>query len=87
MSRKGKEQTVTIRVYLSDRNLYNRWCQQKKCDMPDLHRMMIEYGIRKQQQSFYMSLPRPSKFVKQCIRKPKSITKCKCIQFDSSYND
>ena len=48
MSR-GKEQTVVIRVYKSDRDIYNKWCEKKVCDMPDLHRMMIEYGIRKQQ--------------------------------------
>jgi hypothetical protein len=85
MSR-GKGQTVTIRIYASDRDVYNTWCQQKQCDMPDLHRMMIKYGIRKQQQSFYSSLPQPSKFAKQCIRRTKSIIKKNYIQFNGSYN-
>ena len=85
MSR-GKEQTVVIRVYKSDRDIYNNWCEKKDCDMPDLHRMMIEYGIRKQQQVFYDSLPRPNKFVEPIIRRKKSKININCIHFNDTYN-
>jgi hypothetical protein len=86
MSR-GKEQTVVIRVYKSDRDIYNKWCGKKVCDMPDLHRMMIEYGIRKQQQAFYDSLPRPNKFSDPIIRRKKSKINKNCIHFEGACNN
>lgn len=79
MSR-GRGKTVLIRVYAEDRDTYNKWCIKKGCDMPDLHRLMIEYGIRKQDQMFYSLLPKPTKYANPVIRRVKSKINRNCIQ-------
>lgn len=73
------EETVMIRIYKSDRDTYNRWCIKKNMSMPELHRVMIKYGISQRDQSFYDSLPSPSKF-NVPLRKGKSRVKRVCIQ-------
>ena len=77
------EETVMIRIYKSDRDTYNRWCIKKGINMPELHKTMIKYGISQRYQSFYNSLPSPSKF-NVPLRKGKSRIKRVCIQETSA---
>jgi hypothetical protein len=65
--------TVTIRVSSESRDILNRWCIQKGCDMPKLIERMIEYGIRRRDQAFYDGLPKPSRFDPKLIRMKRSI--------------
>jgi hypothetical protein len=82
---RGVEKTVMIRVYVSERDLYNGWCVKKGCDMPELHKKMARYGIQKRDQLFYDSLPSVNKF-KPCIRRKESRIKRNSIQFKVASN-